>query len=623
MNVTFTVEAALATALELHRANRLGEAEALYKQVLARLPRQPDALHLLGMAVFQRGQHQEAEELLRRAIAERGDVAEYHDHMGLILSALGRPEDATQSFRRALSLEPRRIPALNALGRAEIGLRHIDAAIATFNRVLELDPDNADALVNLGVCHYEQERLGEARRCFERAAELAPGNAAVWNNLGAIEMEQGDPDASVTAYERALSCDPHFTQAYCNRLMNELYRPSVTPEGLLELARGWDRAFAPEDPPRLPLRRPRPIEPIRIGFVSADFCRAPVGYFLAGLFRHLDRREVTTIVYSDAERQDDLSAELRGNARLWRPVRALSDEHLLRAIRADGLHVLFNLSGQIRGNRMLVFARRAAPIQVLWVGHAGTTGIKAMDYILADRFHIPEGDEANFSERVLRMPNDYVCYEPPPYAPAVGTLPTDRNSGVTFAAFHNAAKVGIAAIELWARVLAALPKSRLMLAYKKLDDPVARARIERRFSEAGIDPGRLIIEGSLPHVELLRRYGEVDIALDSFPYSGGLTTIEALFMGVPVVTLPGRTFAGRHSLSHASNAGLGDLAASNADDYVRIAVTLAENTARLRELRRTLRARLRSSPILDTARYARDFTALMRGVVEGAGDGGR
>jgi predicted O-linked N-acetylglucosamine transferase (SPINDLY family) len=403
--------------------------------------------------------------------------------------------------------------------------------------------------------------------------------------------------------------------------MNELYRPSVTPEGPLELARGWDRAFAPENPPRLPLRRPRPIEPIRVGFVSADFYRAPVGYFLAGLFRHLDRRQITTIVYSDAERQDDLTADLRGNARLWRSVRALSDEHLLRAIRADGLHVLFNLSGHIRGNRMLVFARRAAPIQVLWVGYAGTTGVKAMDYILADRFHIPEGEEANFSERVLRMPNDYVCYEPPPYAPAVGALPADRNRGVTFAAFHNAAKAGAAAIDLWARVLKALPNARILLAYKKLDDPVVRARIERRFSEAGIDPARLVIEGGLPHVELLRRYGEADIALDSFPYSGGLTTIEALWMGVPVVTLPGRTFAGRHSLSHVSSAGFRDLIAADADDYVRIAVGLAEDVTRLRELRRTLRARLQGSPILDTARYARDFTALIRGVVAAVGDG--
>jgi predicted O-linked N-acetylglucosamine transferase (SPINDLY family) len=606
------LQEALGTAIAHHRAGELGQAEALYKLILARQPRNPDALHLLGMAAHQGGRHMEALALIQQAIQINNGVPEYHDHLGIVLIALGRYEEAIASLRHTLGMNQKRVGTWIALGRAQMNLSRVQRALESFKTAIEIDPESVDALSNLGVCYYEMERLEEAKANFQAALQRNPSIAAIWNNMGAIQIEQGDADASVEAYEEAIRRDPGYSQAYCNRLMNEQYRPSVTPEKLLELSRGWDVNYSPKPTPVLSPRPRNPGEPIRVGFVSPDLCRAPVGYFVCGMLRNIDRRGFTTLVYSTTPRPDDLSADIKRHVSLWRDVRALSDDRLLMTIRADGVDVLFDLAGHTKGNRLRVFARRAAPVQVTWAGYVGTTGIGAMDYILADRLQIPETDGRFYTERVLRMPNDYICYEPPPYSPVVGPLPAERNGHVTFGGFHNVGKAGALSVATWARVLHAVPDSKLILAYKKLNDPVVAARLRRRFDEAGIPAARVAIEGSTPHWQLLNRYNDIDIGLDSRPYSGGLTTLEAMWMGVPVVTTPGRTFAGRHSLTHLTNAGLGDLVAPDEDGYVRLAAELAADRKRLAELRRGLRPRLVDSPLMDPRRFAGDFAELVR-----------
>ncbi len=613
-----TIQEVLGTAIAHHRRGEIAEAEALYKFILARQPRNPDALHLLGMAAHQGGRHMEALSLIQQAIASNGSAAEYHDHLGVILIALGRYEEAINTLRHTLSMDQRRAGTWIALGRAQMSLNRVARALDSFKAALELEPDNVDALSNVGVCYYELERLEEAKEKFQVALQRNPEVAAIWNNMGAIQIEQGDADASVEAYEEAIRRDPTYSQAYSNRLMNEQYRVTVTPEKLLELSRDWDERYSPKPTPVLTARPRNPGEPIRVGFVSPDLCRAPVGYFVCGLLRNLDRREFTTLVYSTTPRLDDLSADIKKHVNLWRDVRMLSDERLLMSIRADSVDVLFDLAGHTKGNRLRVFARRAAPIQVTWAGYVGTTGVGAMDYILADRLQIPESDERFYTERVIRMPNDYVCYEPPPYSPVVGPLPAERNGYVTFGGFHNVGKAGALSVSTWARVLHAVPDSRLILVYKKLNDPVVAARLRRRFTEAGIPEERVVIEGSTPHWLLLNRYNDIDIGLDSRPYSGGLTTLEAMWMGVPVVTTPGRTFAGRHSLTHLTNAGLAEMVAPDEDGYVRLAAELAADRKRLAEIRRSLRPRLVDSPIMDPRRFARDFSEMLRGIVQPA-----
>jgi predicted O-linked N-acetylglucosamine transferase (SPINDLY family) len=287
---------------------------------------------------------------------------------------------------------------------------------------------------------------------------------------------------------------------------------------------------------------------------------------------------------------------------------ALDDAALAARVRAEDIDILVDLAGHTAGNRLLAFARKPAPVQLTWAGYVGTTGLAAIDWLIADRFHVPPELEPDHVERVLRLPDGYVSYSPPAYAPPVAPLPDE----IVFAAFHNPAKIGARAIALWARVLAAVPGSRLLLKYKTMDSAANRARLAAGFAAHGIAAERLVVEGASPHDRLLARYRDCAIGLDSLPYSGGLTTLEALWMGVPVVTLPGRIFASRHSLSHLCNAGLADLAAGDEAGYVAIARDLALDRARLAALRGTLRARLAASPLLDHARFARGFEAALR-----------
>jgi predicted O-linked N-acetylglucosamine transferase (SPINDLY family) len=299
---------------------------------------------------------------------------------------------------------------------------------------------------------------------------------------------------------------------------------------------------------------------------------------------------------------------------VWHDVVQVRDDQLAERIRQDKIDILFDLDGHAGRERLLVFARKPAPLQVTWAGYVGTTGLAAMDYLLADRWHVPEGSESHYREKILRMPNGYVCFEPPAYAPDVSPLPAERNGFVTFGSFNQPTKTNRHVVSLWARVLKRVAGSKLLLKYRGFDDASIADRLHCMFADEGVGADRIELQGKSPHPNLLAEYQRVDIALDTFPYSGGLTTCEALWMGVPVVTLPGATFAGRHSLSHLSNVGLTEAVAGNEQEFVDCAVRLADDLSHLGALRRTLRPRMAASPLCDAARFARNWTERMRDI---------
>jgi predicted O-linked N-acetylglucosamine transferase (SPINDLY family) len=293
-------------------------------------------------------------------------------------------------------------------------------------------------------------------------------------------------------------------------------------------------------------------------------------------------------------------------------VNSISDQALSEQIRRDQIDILFDLAGHTAGNRLLVFARRPAPIQITWLGYAGTTGLAAIDYVLADRHEIPQVAERYYTERVLWMPQGYLCYTPPPNAPAVSPLPALTTGVVTFGSFNNPAKINQKVVEVWAEILKRLPQSKLVLKYKGIDDPSVVGRLKQTLASQGVEPGRLECLGWSPHPQLLGAYNAIDLALDTFPYNGGLTTCEALWMGVPVITCPGETFASRHSLSHLSSVGRTETVAKDFDEYVDLAVTFATDLPRLASLRVSLRQQMVDSPLCDAGRFAADFTQILR-----------
>jgi len=509
-----TVDPELLSALENHKAGRLDAAEQRYRRVLARDPNQADALHLLGLIVFQKGQQEEALKLIGRAIELKESRSDFHNNLGNVLTQYGR----------------------------------VDEAIAAFRRALELKPEDANVRSNMLIALQYRANIS--------LAELAAEHAE---------------------YERQ-------------------HAAAVLSE-------------------RLPLPfDANPERPLTVGFVSPNFRQHPIGHFVIRPLENLNRDQFKVVCYSDGAAHDDYTRRFQAASTIWRETSGLTNIKLVEQIRADRIDILFDLAGHTAGNRLLVFARKPAPIQITWADYVGTTGLAAIDFILADSYEIPSAAEPHYTERVLRMPDGYVCYDPPSYAPAVTALPAIKQGFVTFGSFNYRPKITFEMINVWANILERVPNSRLVLKNGGLHAASVEAPLLDAFATPGTEPHRLECLGWSPHPEMLAEYRRIDVALDPFPYNGGLTTCEAMWMGVPVVTFPGETFASRHSLSHLSNVGFTETIARSLDHYVDIAVALATDLPRLAALRSEFRAHMAASPLCDGKLFAHHFMRILRGV---------
>ena len=391
----------------------------------------------------------------------------------------------------------------------------------------------------------------------------------------------------------ARSAFPEDRTIQSGLLMGHNYETGVSARSLYLDHRAWAEDWAPAEEPldydvdRTAERR------IHLGFVSPDLKRHPVGFFLLPVLKHLTRKQFRISVYSDAGKGDLFTQEIRGHADHWFDATGQTDDVLRERIQKDRVDILFDLAGHSASNRMGLFARRAAPVQMSWMGYVGTTGLDAMDYLVTDRFQTLPGTEEFYSERWLVVPS-----------------PVFGNGFITFGSFNNPAKLTDETLDLWAGVLAAVPQSRLLLAYRGFDDPGIQEDVRARLGASGIASDRVEFRTFTYHEEFLGGYGLMDIALDTMPYSGGLTTCEALWMGVPVISLAAQShFAGRHSLSHLSNAGFPEWTVENAEDFVARAIDLASDVQHLGETRKTLRQRVAASPLCDQERYARGVEA--------------
>lgn len=573
------IRATLNTAIQHHGAGRLDEAEADYKKVLDLDPRQAVALHLLGVIAHLRGKSREAVSLIKQSLA----------------------------------INPKDPDAHNNLGNIYRDLKELDAAVACYRTALSLNPDHADAHTNLGNMYKDQGMLKEALVSYRTALGLKPNLANAHNNLGVVLESLGRLDEARGSFREALNINPHYTRAHSNLLLSSQYHPGISPDELKRLHVEWDQWHG------APLRKewrghvnaPDPEKCLRIGFVSPDLGLHPVGYFVVNLLEQNSEGKVEFICYSDRA-PDDMTQRLIALADEWVDARGLSDQALAERIRADRIDILVDLAGHTAKNRLPVFARKPAPVQVAWAGYAGTTGLSAIDYLIADDRHIPQGMERHYTETVIRMPDGWVCYEPPAFAPSVGDPPFKKNGFVTFGCFNSPAKVNDTYIALCAEILGAVPNARMLIKYKGMDTEENRDRILGSFQAHGIDGARLTVEGGAPHKDMLAKYNEVDIALDTVPYAGGVTTCEALWMGVPVITLPGETFSSRHSLSHLTSVGALELAAADRREYVSKAEELANAPARLTNYRSRLRDQMARSPLCDAKKFTEDFTAVMQ-----------
>jgi predicted O-linked N-acetylglucosamine transferase (SPINDLY family) len=609
-----TISQAFEIAFGHHQRGQLGQAEAIYRQILAVQPHHADALQLLGLIAIQSGRNDVGAELIRKAIDLAPNIPAYHCNLGIALAGAGRLDESIDAYRSAIQLNPEYAEAYTNLGNAHRNQGRFLEAETEYRRALALGSDRWETHYGLGTALRRLFKLHEAVAAYRRTIELNPGFAHAHHDLGIVLGLQGRFEEAKDANQQAIVLQPDMQSAQSNRLAILHYDPQTTLADLFEAHCEYDRRFA------LNLRStwrpyqnlPDPDRPLRVGFISPHFRNHPVGRFLIRPLENLDARQVQVICYSDTHVPDEMTDRIRARAAGWHEVSALGNGQLEQLIRADAIDILFDLAGHTAGNRLQVFARKPAPIQITWMDYVGTTGLTAMDYILGDLRQIPPGAERWYREQVLRMPDDYICYDPPADSPPVGALPALSNGCIRFGSFNIPLKITPRMIEVWTRILHRVPGARLVLKNRGLDDPSTSDRYRRAFAEHGVRGERLELLGWSPPNDVLACYERIDIGLDTFPYNGGLTTCEAIWMGVPVITCPGETFASRHGLAHLSAAGLHETIAGTLDDYVERAVTLASDLPRLADLRAKLRDRVAASPLCDGSRFATHFMEILR-----------
>lgn len=481
----------------------------------------------------------------------------------------------------------------------------LDACVTACLRVVDSHGNSLDALLSVGSLLFSVGLLSAARHCFVRVCSLAPGDLRPLVNLANVALEAGDHAESNRLYTALLERLPDQPVVRRNALTSREYDPCISDQERLAYAKAWGEwAIA-----RAGGLRPRPAlkalkdRPLRIGYVSADFCQHTVGLFIKDVLAAHNAARVMAFAYSAGQVNDWVTAAIH-SACLFRDVAALDDAALAEQIRRDEIDVLVDLSGHTGGSRLTVFAHRPAPVQVSWLGYFATTGLPVMDAVLLDDWHAPAGAETQFVEPIIRLPRGRFCYTPVPFAPAeVAPAPCLTSGYVTFGCFNNSAKLNAAVYETWAQILAAVPDSRLVLKWRTFQDAGLRQSVQSAFGKLNIAPERIELRGASFHADVLKQYADIDIALDPFPFTGGLTSCEALWMGVPVVTWPQSRVVSRQTFAFLSAIGLPELAGQSRDDYVRIAIALAEDKKRLEALRSDMRQRMLASPLCDVGAF--------------------
>lgn len=596
-----------------------GKADALLAEAMRaeRSGRPDQALVLQAQAHAIIGDLAEAERAARKAIELRPSNPAAHHVLARLLAVGGRIAEAIASEQNALRLQPDAF-AFGHLGELLSRAGDFREAVIAFRKGLSLNNNLASLHAGLGRAQFRLGGMARAVESFRRALELDPRNETYRAELAPALIGAGLVAEADAYYREVVARDPAALPALGALVFTGNYDPDLSPAGQTARAAAFGAELARQNAGnrrKAHERPPESVRPLRIGLVSGDFNTHPVACFLESTLAALDPARLDLVAYTTSLRRDEVTARLEKSIPAWRDAARLDDDALCAAIAADRIDILVDLAGHTQGARLAVFARRAAPMQVTWLGYSGTTGLAEIDYVLADPVVAPPDEEALFTEKVWRLPDSYLCYSPSANPPEIAPLPASRNGFVTFGSFNNLNKVNDKTLHLWAAVLAAVPESRLAFKGGALRRPEAENELRARFAAAGGDPARLEI---LPYEDdfagHLAAYRAIDIGLDPFPYNGTTTTCEALLMGVPVLTLKGDRFIAHVGESILTTAGLPGWVAESPDDFVARALAFAADMEALATLRQNLRRRFLASPLCDAPRFARNLEAAFEGM---------
>ncbi|MDQ7787552.1 MAG: tetratricopeptide repeat protein [Thermodesulfovibrionales bacterium] len=637
-------------ALNYFQAGDLQQAKELCRRVLKKQPEHGEVLYFLGVVYSRQGNHDLAIQTIKKALEFYPNNPDAYHLIGMSCQEQGKTDEAIEYYRKTIECNPGYAEAYNNLANLLKERLQTGEAVGYYQKALDLKPDLGTAWYNLGVIFHEKDqhekaagylkkalrvdpaneniyhilglslnRLGEVQEaieCFEKAVKLDPDRADIYTNLANTFHEKGDRDEAERCYRRALQLQPDASFYYSNLLLSLNYNPRYDMQTIynehMQFAERYAKLagnFLNADWNERAVDRR-----LRIGYVSPDFRQHPVAYFMEPVLRVHDHKEFEIFCYADVMHPDDVTVRIKGLPDHWRSIYGKSHEEVAALIRDDKIDLLVDLAGHSAHNRLLVFARKPAPVQVSWIGYPATTGLAAIDYRIVDRYTDPPGmTEEYYAEKLIRMPDCFLCYLPEKDAPEVNDLPALKNGHVTFGCFNNFAKVSGENLVLWARILRRMPGSRLIMKSKGLSSAGMRGSILDFFRQQEIDAGRIELLSRTPSVgEHLALYNRIDMALDTFPYHGTTTTCEALWMGVPVVTLEGKTYASRAGVSLLTNTGLAELIAQSPEEYVENVVHLSSDMPGLASLRLRLRDMVSQSPLTDAKRFTASLAKAYR-----------
>ncbi|MGN6369561.1 MAG: O-linked N-acetylglucosamine transferase family protein [Phycisphaerae bacterium] len=631
----------LGEANRLLQFGRMANAEPLFRQVLQVRPREADALYGLGIICLRTGRRGEAAEVLQQLVAikplsveahanlgaallslDRGAEAlsaietalrlrpqdpALHCNLGFVLKSLGRNEEAAARFREALAIDPNHAESHFNLANALRDMHRPEEAIESFRQAIRCNPNYGEAMQNLGMTLRSRYRYDEAMIEFRRALAITPPFTRSLGGVATLLYDMGQAAEAMPLFTQHLQRHPNdgATHAIMLSAMEQLPAHSVATvrEGYVQ----WCERHLPkaEIPPHHNERETE--RRLRIGYISPDFREHSVAFFIENLLKFHRAEQVEVYCYSDVASPDAITQRLKTYAQHWRDTVHLSPAKQANLIRADGIDVLIDLAGHTSGGRLATFARKPAPVQVSYLGHTATSGLPQMDYRLVDIHTDPPGlTDAAWTEMLHRLPRTFACYRPPENAPAVAAAPVQANGHITFGSFNLPSKWNAELMACWARILQAVPHSRLLIVGGAFDSASVRKWIQDNFAKQGVEGGRLRFEGWKSIPEYLAVHGAIDILFDTFPVNGHTITCHALWMGVPVITRAGNRYVSRLGASVLQNLALPELVASSEEEYVEAAVELAHDVPKLSLLRESMRERMQGSPLMDYPAFAAD-----------------
>jgi protein O-GlcNAc transferase len=587
---------------------RFSEAESCYRAALIIAPESADTYIKLGSLLKDMGKGTESLFCYTKALNIDPLREEIQNDLGLALAEQGRFNEAEVYYQNALKIAPNYWKAYNNLGLSLYSMGRFTEAEAAFEKAIELNPNEALVFSNLSLPLVAQGQIKKAEISLKKAIEIAPAYVNAYINLGTNYLAQGLAQEAESAFLQALALEPDSTKAKSNLLFTMNYLGGHSADYRLGQACQYDRIVADKVGDVFTTWQPvSQVKRLRIGLVSGDLRQHPVAYFLENWAQYVDSSRVELIAYLTDVREDTVTHRLKPHFSGWKSLVGLCDQAAAQLIHDDSINILFDLSGHTAGNRLSVFAWKPAPVQVSWLGYFATTGMAAMDYFIADEIGVPESNKPQFVEKIKYLPDTRLCFTAPEVSIEVLHLPALANGYITFASFQTMVKAGDDVLALWAEVMRALPNARLRWQCKSFEDTTVADDLRQRLAQFGVHSDRVTLLGSVSREAYLVAHAEVDVILDTFPFPGGTTTCEALWMGVPTLTLAGNTLIARQGASLLTAAGLGDWVAVSKAEYVSKALLLTSDLGKLANLREKLRQQVLASPLFDASRFAKNM----------------